>query len=825
MSKDKATYRIFSSFDTETTNVKVDGEWVAFPVAYMFGDLYKIDITKYNVGDEEYHIYRNDTDALDHIRKLIELGRTAGVVPIVIAYNLMFDLQSIIYKLNSEYRMKALAQSSTNVYTLDMYDGDNDIPVLRFWDCFHLDMRGLAAMGDVCGMPKLKGDWDYSLVRTPDTPLTELEEGYARRDVQVLPAYIRYLYEANRQISKEDFGNRVITKTSIVRQMAQKEIGNVQLSKYGNKQNLFTVFSNFCMGQFPDDFETYGIRKACFRGGFTFTAAKTAMVPVRRVCSLDVTSMHHAFINGRKVPANFRKSRPELMDFIFSYTVKRSMQEVLDNYDKPFEYAFHGQFMFTNIRLKKGSCFDDWGIGLIPRGKFAQDTANDPEYMNGRNIAAENQTKMAGFVDRCQGGVFAFSKLMSADKACIFLNEVEAWCVAQVYEWDDCTCLQGESTMNFYTPPDYVTLQSMRLYKAKDETKQLLKEYRQGVVNQGINVPEMLSPMTEEIRNGNVTVGFLESFYTSTVKGMFNGIYGTMAQDVLKPDYRVESGDLSIDRDTLTTKENFEDKVPSRCKVLYTYGMRIVGGSRQHLVIAMMLMYAALGVRVDVTGGDTDSLKIRCDADVTPDMLLGALEPLHRAVTGAIQKCTARAKHTAPQWASGLDHVGCFEVEGGDNVFYDWHMELWNKARVSWNGCAHVTCAGLSRPEGMYNIEDAIEDLVADGMDVPDALRETMGYNVCVAHDVCHAIEHRKPAPWDTLDCDIVDYMGVKRHVSSPQAVALYPADRLLGDTSKAVNMESLIYLNSRYGRFPDVGFRMVRRGDDGRAVVERMCY
>ena len=58
----------------------------------------------------------------------------------------------------------------------------------------------------------------------------------------------------------------------------------------------------------------------------------------------------------------------------------------------------------------------------------------------------------------------------------------------------------------------------------------------------------------------NLNEAFFESYYTSTVKGMFNGIYGTMAQDVYKPSYTVEMGELHVDSDTKTTQDNFKEK-------------------------------------------------------------------------------------------------------------------------------------------------------------------------------------------------------------------------------------------------------------------------
>ena len=64
----------------------------------------------------------------------------------------MFDMQTLMFDLNCKYDMEVNAQSSTNVYTLDLKkDG---IMLLRFWDTYHLEMRGLAAMGETCGLQK-----------------------------------------------------------------------------------------------------------------------------------------------------------------------------------------------------------------------------------------------------------------------------------------------------------------------------------------------------------------------------------------------------------------------------------------------------------------------------------------------------------------------------------------------------------------------------------------------------------------------------------------------------------------------------------------------
>ena len=282
--------------------------------------------------------------------------------------------------------------------------------------------------------------------------------------------------------------------------------------------------------------------------------------------------------------------------------------------------------------------------------------------------------------------------------------------MTQVYEFDEMHVLYGEATTKTIVPPDYVTLQSNMLFARKTDVKNLIKHYHAGTSYAG-DIPESIPDgIARDARAGTLSVKFLQSYYGSTVKGQFNGIYGTQAQDVMKADYRVtETGELEVDKATVCTPENFAKKRPKTPRVLYTYGMRIVAGSRMHLVIAMMLMYRRFGNRVIVTGGDTDSLKISCANDVTDTELLDALKPLHTAIENAIDLTMRRVRNTASDMASTLDHIGKFEVEDcGGATRYAEHVELWNKARVGLdvNGRVHVTCAGLPRPDGVYTIED-----------------------------------------------------------------------------------------------------------------------
>ena len=821
--KARKEYRITAIFDTETTNIGEGAETRAYPILYIFNDLRATPLESYTPDTDDVRFYRRTSEALTYIDDLITYGRAHGYVPIIAAYNLMFDMQTLMLELAQSYTIEVNAQTATSVYTLDLCMDGN--VVCRFWDTFYLEMGGLRAMGETCGLPKAVGDWDYSLVRTPETPLTEDELFYARRDVQVIPQYLQWLLRANHWLTSDMLGCRVLTKTSLVRQMARREIGGRRVTLQGGKKiTLQRAYETTCNQEFPKNYASYALRKACFRGGLTFTSAKTASVVVDNVASLDVTSMHHAFINGRRLPVKFAVVPPEILQIACDHIVGVPLEDVLRNYSDPFRTGLHVAISFTNLRLRANTCFADWGIAICPRSKFVKTLQADTDYSNNeRAKTQENSIRAHGYVDSAVNPTFAFGKLYRADECILHVNEIELWNVAQVYEFDEMRVLYGEATTKTIVPPDYVTLQSNMLFARKTDVKNLIKHYTEGVPYAG-DIPESIPEgIARDARTGALSVKFLQSYYGSTVKGQFNGIYGTQAQDVMKADYRVtETGELEVDKNTVCTPENFAKKRPKTPRVLYTYGMRIVAGSRMHLLIAMMLIYRRFGARVTVTGGDTDSLKISCANDVTDTELLDALEPLHTAIENAINLTMRRVRNTAPDMASTLDHVGKFEIEDcGGVTRYAEHVELWNKARVSldMSGRVHVTCAGLPRPDGVYTIEDCIEDIMRMGHGFAETVRLALGYDVLVDYEICHTLQRNRPHVWDRYVGAVTDYRGATYHVDAPEAIALYPSGRWLGESDKQANGENLSYMARIYNRHVETTPRelIVR---DGRPMI-----
>lgn len=811
-------YRIWCVYDTETSNAAYpDGNVYAWPILYIFNDVHAVDMRDYEVDCPGEHVtfLRHEEDAQAYIDRMIEDAVRADCIPVMCVYNAIFDLQTIMSGLHDRYDMEVNAQSSTNIYTLDLLkDGRK---VLRIWDTYHLEMRGLRAMGSTCGVAKLMGDWDYDLIRSPETPLTDEELGYAARDVQVIPAYLRYLCEAHEWLTPDMLGQRVLTKTSLVRQMARHEIGNLRIPKKG-KLNLLKAFESLCRREQPYDYASYATRLACFRGGLTFTAALTASTVVERVYSLDETSAHHAFINGRRVPIGFHVLTPDVLDFWLEDIQRYTTYDVLHNYAYPFQRWFHACVRFDNLRPKKGSAFEAWGIGLLAQAKFLKRVPlSDISTNNERAIDGMEEVRANGYVDSAYGATYAFGKLMEAEQCSVWVSELEFWCMTQVYEWDACHALAGEGTIKSIWPPDFVTLQSNMLYLRKNDAKVINNNYHEGEPYQ-LDVPASVPDgIREGLQAGSFSNQFVSSWYGNAVKGSFNSIYGTQAQNVLKPEYIVAPDDeLRVDRSTRTTDANFDERIAEvkHPMVLYTYGLRIVGGSRMQLVIAMQLLYEAFGGAIIVTGGDTDSLKVACMEGIDSDMLLEALEPLHVATTKALRLCMARLRENYPTRTADLTGVGCFEVEPATKTcdYYPLHMEAWNKARVSIDdaGNPHVTMAGLSRPADAYHIVTWTKDMLEQGHDPRELLPRAFGYNVTIQNEVCHALERTSPKFRDPFMADVTDYLGNKTWVDTHQAIALFDSNRRIGDLMKNQNRDNVEYLENKYGRHVSQGEKIL---------------
>lgn len=188
------------TFDIETTNDDADGFAYSFQtcvggvvvVPRYFEDWAEIVETLCN----KWHI----TDK----RKLV-----------VYVHNLGYEFTYLIQLLTLRWGdCKALYTKSRKPLTLEFANG------IEFRDSLKLFQKSLAKATKGCKHEKLKGDLDYTVYRTPDTPLDDKEFAYCVNDVLGL-------YEAIERMKNEHGFNEAtipLTNTGLVKQEVNKNL-------------------------------------------------------------------------------------------------------------------------------------------------------------------------------------------------------------------------------------------------------------------------------------------------------------------------------------------------------------------------------------------------------------------------------------------------------------------------------------------------------------------------------------------------------------------------------------------------------------------------
>lgn len=689
----KQKFKVVGSLDTETTGTG-KGSFVC---------LLQLRTWKSLKG-------KGTTEFFETPEELVEALPMGGdPTPIIAVYNLSFDFISLepVF-IERGYELSSFGPATSPFY-IDVLK-DNNI-ILRFWEVSRLCPQGLAVMGELAGLPKLDGEWDYSKYREPGTQLTEEEKAYAVRDTEVIQRYLSYLLKTNNFVNEADLGTRLLTQTGLVRLFGERVVGRKELR----------AFRAAAAQEEPETEEAYRLRKACFRAGLTFTGGSNAGQVFENVTSIDTVSMHHSFVLGRLVPRGFHRVEPAILGRALSTIFDTSVEDVLAHYKQPFGTALHARVKFTNLKIKVGSVFEAQGIGTLARGKFTQHVIYDWED-GGSSEASENRNRRAGYLDQGKGLRFEFGKLVEAQEATLFLTELEAWVMAQVYDWDEFEVIEGEITTRFQVPPTYVLKLDEALYSNKCSMKSFLKGNKEAAVPQAIkNAPRSVQ----------------EGYYRATSKGMFNAVFGMTAMDSHKYDLQYS-----------------KIKSPSSW---YTMGMRIAGGSRVHLVIAMLLINKAFHGKFQILGGDTDSIKI---SGLTTSEIQEALQPLHEAITNAISIVLDQAGINPEQFQG----IGTFESEGTAEL----EVEVFNKNRLAWNGDRfELTAAGIPTPSNRPNLQTALTAL-AHKYGPKKVMNEIYGPNLEVD---------------SSLSCFLFPVRPTTRTVNGfAAATSLIPTNRLLGD-------------------------------------------
>nr|DAI31757.1 MAG TPA: DNA polymerase B [Caudoviricetes sp.] len=193
-------------------------------------------------------------------------------------------------------------------------------------------------------------DLDYATVRTPDTPLTEVEYGYCFNDV-------KGLYECVLELLKEDnIATIPLTSTGYVRRDCRHA-----MNKNKNNRKMF-LRSRLTLLQ-------YKLLRECFRGGNTAGDRYLTNLILKKVGSYDLSSSYPFQMIAREYPLGK-----------WNYGVIPDIK-TLEEYNR--KYCTIARYSFKNIRLR-----DEKPIPYIPQSKCLA-LGNDREIYNGRILHAD----------------------------------------------------------------------------------------------------------------------------------------------------------------------------------------------------------------------------------------------------------------------------------------------------------------------------------------------------------------------------------------------------------------------------------------------------
>lgn len=202
---------------------------------------------------------------------------------IIYVHNLSFEFQ-FIRKYFKWFKVFSLDERKP-VYAITI-DG------IEFRCSYILTNYSLAKLGDNLikyKVPKLVGDLDYNLLRTPLTPLTEKEWNYILNDGRVVMCKIQEEIETCGGIHKIP-----LTATSYVRKYIKKccfKDDNDSKFKYYKFMKNLTL-----------DEKTYKLAKRCFMGGFTHANINYVGKIIKNVSSYDFTSSYPAVMLSEQFP-------------------------------------------------------------------------------------------------------------------------------------------------------------------------------------------------------------------------------------------------------------------------------------------------------------------------------------------------------------------------------------------------------------------------------------------------------------------------------------------------------------------------------------------
>lgn len=344
--------------------------------------------------------------------------------------NLKIDNKLIIYVHNLKYEFAFMRKIKELRYSQDPRDfltrDRNDVikcviqDVFEFRDSLAVTEMPLEKMGDIIGIEKLKG-YNYELIRTPSTPLSEFELNYCAHDVLILTHYMQR--EAD---SFGGVGNIPLTATRKV-----KRIINANLKELYYRGSMKIKQVNRDSEEDLDILDT--MRRAYFSSILYISAAyKNQMI--EDVMHADESSCYPWMMLSKKYPyGKFKKiEKPEGI-------TKDNLCDLITGKPRLIRLAF------INLRVK------------YPRFSFLP---SNHKYWTLNGLESLD------------------NRIISARYASITLTDVDLANVIEFYDCDKVDIIEIHEAKKYTYLPDYIIKTVIDLYLDKKQGKAKIKEIK-----------------------------------------------------------------------------------------------------------------------------------------------------------------------------------------------------------------------------------------------------------------------------------------------------------------------------------------------------------
>ena len=286
---------------------------------------------------------------------------------------------------------------------------------IEFKCSYILTNLGLAIWGDQLGLPKLVGELDYLIMRSPNTPLFDYELEYCERDCQVVYLGIKDHLKQYKHIEQIP-----LTSTGKVRRVFKNE---VTADDEYMKQIRKLV---------PESARFYKMLKfKLFQGGYTHGNRRFVGEVIRKDNINKLTGKPYGIIKHKDI----RSSYPAVMcGMRFPYT----------------KWAYIGR------KLPDPKYFDDRAYIIKVCFKGLKCTTWNTYLSSSKCV--------------CRGGIYDNGRILKAEVCITTLTEQDYMTVIESYEWDDIEPLGCYVARKKYLPKIFIDF-ILQLYNDKTALK------------------------------------------------------------------------------------------------------------------------------------------------------------------------------------------------------------------------------------------------------------------------------------------------------------------------------------------------------------------